>query len=109
MSKNAKLFKVGDSFTIDESGEAIPVENGGFRMLPGPKGTCEWCHVKHEPAQPHNQQSLSYQMKFHAINGRYPTWTDAMKHCDPDTQAQWRKGLIAIMKENNLEIPKDLL
>lgn len=107
--KNSKLFKVGDSFAVDaETGEAVPVEGGGMRMLPGPPGTCEWCHVEHDAGQPHNQQSLPYQMKFHAVNGRWPTWTDAMAHCDPETQRAWRTHLRTVMAENGLDVPPDL-
>lgn len=105
---NSKLCKVSDSFTVDETGEMIPVEDGGFRMLPGAPGTCEWCYIKHDPDQPHNQQSLPYQMKFKAIKGRYPTWSDAMAHCTPEIQERWRVGIIKEMKAHGLEIPPDL-
>lgn len=108
-SKNSKLCKVGDSFTADATtGEAVPIEGGGMRMLPGRPGTCEWCCVEHDPEQPHNQQSLSYQMRFHAIKGRWPTWTDAMAHCLEDVRKEWREQLVEVMKANGLDIPPDL-
>jgi hypothetical protein len=77
-------------------------------MLPGPPETCEWCCVKHDPDQPHNQQSLPYRMRFHAINGRWPTWSDAMRHCTPEVQAQWREQLVEMMREQGMAIPEDL-
>ncbi len=108
-SKNSRLFKVGETYTVDaETGEAVPVEGGGFRMLPGPPGTCEWCCVAHEPDQPHNQQSLPYQMRFHQIHGRWPTWSDAMAHCSDKVKAHWRRELVAMMRENGMDIPEDL-
>ncbi len=106
---NSKLFTVGSTVKVDmETGEAVPVEGGGFKMLPGPPGTCEWCCVEHDPGQPHNQQSLPYQMKFHTIHGRWPSWSDAMKHCTPEVQAEWKARLRVTLKEHDMEIPDDL-
>ena len=39
-------------------------------LLPAPKGTCPECAVKHDPDQPHNQQSLFYQYHFYHEHGR---------------------------------------
>jgi hypothetical protein len=108
-TKNSKLFRVGSMQTVDiNTGEAVPFEGGGLLMLPGPPGTCEWCHVKHDPEHPHNQQSLPYRMKFHTINGRCPTWSDAMAHCSTDLQKLWRKKIREVMTENGIDIPEDL-
>lgn len=109
-SQNNPLCKVGDTLKVDmETGEAVPVEGGGFRMLPGPPGTCEWCCVEHDPDQPHNQQSLPYRIRFHAINGRWPTWTDAMAHCTAETRAFWRTHLVEVMRASGVDVPPDLL
>lgn len=108
-NRNSKTFRVGSLVTVDmQTGETVPVEGGGLRMLPGPPGTCVFCHVEHLPTQPHNQQSLAYQMKFHTLHGRWPTWTDAMAHCEPEVKAEWRSQLRAAMTEHGLEIPDDL-
>lgn len=107
--RNNKLFRVGNVESVDvETGEAVPVEGGGMFMLPGPPGSCAWCHVVHDPAAPHNRDSLSYQIKFHTLHKRWPTWTDAMKHCTPEVQEMVRKVLIKTMKAHGLEIPEDL-
>lgn len=107
--KNNPLFKVGDVVSVDiETGEETPLEGEGMRMLPGPPGTCAWCHVAHDPTQPHDKQSLPYQVKFYTIHGRYPTWSDAMVHCDDETRALWREHLVALMNEHGMEIPEDL-
>jgi hypothetical protein len=45
------------------------------------------------PTQPHNQQSLAYQYDFYGKNGRWPTWADAMAHCDESVKAQWTAAL----------------
>lgn len=109
-AKNSKLFAVGSAEAVDaETGESVPIEGGGFRMLPGPPGTCEWCHVRHDPADPHNRDSLSYQTKFHVLYGRSPTWTDAMAHCRPDVRRAWRAGLREKMREHGISVPADLL
>lgn len=107
--RNSRLFTVGTLTAVDiETGEETPVEGGGLRMLPGPPGTCEWCHVKHDAGQPHNQQSLPYQMKFQTLHGRPPTWSDAMAHCSDEVRRLWRAGLVRLMKRNGLPIPEDL-
>lgn len=108
--KNSYLFTVGQAVSVDmETGEETPIEGGGLKMLPGPPGSCEWCHVKHPADQPHDWQSMPYQMKFKTLKGRWPTWSDAMAHCSPEVQAVWRKGLVESMKEHDLPIPEDLL
>ena len=109
MSKNNPLCRVGTVESVDmETGESVPIEGGGLMMLPPAPGCCQWCAVKHEPHMPHNQQSLYWQMKFQAINGRAPTWTDAMAHCSDEMKAHWRKGLVEQMRKHGLEIPEDL-
>ena len=62
-------------------------------MLPGPPGSCRFCMVVHAPTEPHNQQSLPYQMRFKAIHGRDPTWADAIAHCPPVTRGLWKDEL----------------
>lgn len=106
---NSKLFRCGTAERVNlDTGEVTPIEGGGLMMLPGSPGTCEWCHVKHDPAQPHNQQSLPYQIKFKTIHGRAPTWSDAMSHCAPEVQEFWREALREQMTENGMPIPEDL-
>jgi len=61
----------------------------GFHLLPARPGTCPDCAVAHDPGQPHNQQSLYYQYHFYADNDRWPTWRDAMSHCEEDVKKKW--------------------
>ena len=47
----------------------------GFTLIGRtPKGTCPVCAVRHNPDQPHNRDSLTYQYKFYDQYGRWPTW-----------------------------------
>jgi len=65
-----------------------------------PEGTCPECATKHEPEQPHNQQSLTYQYKFYDKHGRWPAWADAMEHCPEEIKSFWVEEL----KERGIEV-----
>lgn len=64
-----------------------------FYMMPTAPGTCPECGVKHDPMQPHNKDSLAYQYSFYAKAGRWPTWADAMAHCDQSIKDYWKQAL----------------
>jgi hypothetical protein len=49
--------------------------------------------VDHDPAQPHNAQSLYYQYSFYAAHNHWPTWVDALAHCSDDVRAFWEREL----------------
>ena len=73
----------------------------GFIMLgKTPPGACPACAVKHDPSQPHNLQSLTYQYKFYDEHGRWPTWSDAMAHCSDEIKDFWVKAL----RERGVEV-----
>lgn len=72
---------------------------GGFKLLPAAPRNCPECNSVHDPDQPHNQQSLFYQYKFYNDNGRWPTWTDAMAHCDDETKKLWVEVLDEVLKK----------
>ena len=67
-----------------------------FQMLPAKPGVCPECAVHHSEGDPHNQKSLCYQYHYYSIHGRWPTWTDAMAHCDDETKAKWSRTLLKI-------------
>ena len=69
----------------------IPFES--MRMLPPKPGVCPECAVGHRPDQPHNPESLYYQMRFRQKHGRFPTWADAMAHCDAHVKKMWIDAL----------------
>ena len=62
-------------------------------LLPPAPGKCVVCAVAHSPEEPHNRQSLYYQLRFFQEHGRIPTWDDAMSHCAPAILAAWHDEL----------------
>lgn len=69
-------------------------ERHGIMMLgKTPEGTCPMCAVAHDPALPHNRDSLAYQYKFYDENERWPTWSDAMAHCSEEVKEFWIEEL----------------
>lgn len=64
-----------------------------WSIMPPPKDCCQICAVKHEPTEPHNAQSLFYQMAFNGIVHRSPTWADAMAHCEEPVRKAWETEL----------------
>lgn len=73
---------------------------GCMGMLPAAPGTCPECAVKHDPEQPHNQQSLFYQYHFFNEHGKWPTWKDAMEHCPEDIKKLW----VDALKEQGVDV-----
>lgn len=65
-------------------------------MLPPAGDTCPICAAMHGAADPHDAQSLYYQLRFHAVRGRWPTWADAIAHCDEELQDAWRTELTRV-------------
>jgi hypothetical protein len=68
-------------------------ERMSWNILPPPADRCQVCAVKHVPEAPHNATSLYYQMTFHGMMGRWPTWADAVAHCTVETQREWELEL----------------
>lgn len=62
-------------------------------ILPPKAGVCPECAVAHRPEQPHNPESLYYQMRFRQRHGRFPTWWDAMAHCEKHIRKVWIDAL----------------
>lgn len=73
-------------------------------LAPPLAGTCPECAVNHDPAMPHNAQSLYYQYKFRQKHGRFPTWSDAMAHCAEDV----RKLFIEALAKNGVVVEDKL-
>jgi len=68
-------------------------KTGDLFLLPCAPGVCQDCAVDHDPTEPHNATSLYYQYKFYGAYGRWPTWVDAMAHCDAKTRTAWTAEL----------------
>lgn len=65
----------------------------GLRLLSCAKDKCQECAGDHDPAEPHNAESLYYQYKFYAQNQRFPGWKDAMSHCAAGVKKIWTEEL----------------
>ena len=78
----------------------LKARHGMMMLGKTPEGTCPECAVAHDPALPHNQQSMAYQYHFYDQHGRWPTWADAMAHCSEEMKEQWKAGL----KERGIEV-----
>ena len=70
-----------------------PSKKAGLMLLPAKPGTCPECATEHEPHLPHNHDSLYYQYHFYFQHERWPTWHDAMAHCDPQMKSFWIEAL----------------
>lgn len=70
-----------------------------FKLLPCKPGVCQECATDHDPAMPHNQQSLYYQYRFYGQHGRWPTWDDALAHCTPELQTLWKEALAKVLAD----------
>jgi hypothetical protein len=105
-----KPKKVGRIQVVDaETGKVVEEWGNALTVLPPRGDVCVECAVDHAWDQPHNQQSLYYQVQFHSKTGRWPSWTDAMEHCPGPVRAAWRKQLRQTMSEKGLPIPPDLV
>jgi hypothetical protein len=101
--------KIGTMQTVDvATGKVVAEKKNAMMILPPAGDVCQVCATDHKWDEPHNQQSLYYQMRFHSEHGRYPTWTDAMAHCTPEVQAAWKRQLVDLMIEKGLDVPPDL-
>lgn len=76
-----------------ETGADIRHERMSWKVQPPPLDHCQICAVKHDPRDPHNAQSLYYQVTFNGIVGRAPTWADAVAHCSDAVKEVWEREL----------------
>jgi hypothetical protein len=74
-------------------------------LMPPAKGKCQECAVDHDPALPHDQQSLYYQYSFFGKHGRWPTWEDAMAHCTDEVKKLWTEAMAETCEERGLPNP----
>lgn len=93
---------------MDQSPRDGGMSSDYITLLPPKPGTCPTCAAYHKPDQPHNRDSLYYQMKFRRKYGRYPTWADAMAHCEKYIQKIWidnlaERGVIVELPEETAD------
>lgn len=75
-----------------------------IKVIPPKPGSCKICATMHNPGEPHDRDSLYYQNQFYKKHKRFPTWNDAMEHCDEAVREEYIKKLakrriIVIRKE----------
>lgn len=105
-----KPLKIGMVTTVDaETGEVVETRRNAGMLLPPAADKCQVCATAHAWDQPHNQQSMYYQMAFYATHSQWPTWSDAMAHCTTEVQARWRQALIEKFRSFGLKVPEDLM
>lgn len=95
--KPAREIPVDMTVVDMTTGKETP-QRSSFKMLPPAADRCQICAERHPPESAHNAQSLYYQMAFHGIAGRYPTWADAVAHCDDKMKAAWKAKLTELGK-----------
>lgn len=61
-----------------------------MQLLPCAKNVCPACAVDHPIDTAHNAESIYYQYLFFGRHGRWPTWADAIAHCDERIREMWR-------------------
>lgn len=66
-----------------------------IKVLPPLPGACRLCAARHSADQPHERDSLYYQVRFYQKFRRFPTWEDAMNHCSEEVKAAFRRQLTA--------------
>lgn len=64
-----------------------------WQLLPPAKDNCPVCAFAHAAEQPHNAATMYYQTRFQGLHGRWPTWADAIAHCDERIRVLWWAAL----------------
>lgn len=72
----------------------VGMKIGKWTLLKPSPEVCQKCAVDHLPEEPHNKDSLYYQMWFQNRYGRGATWADAIAHCNDELRAAWKAELI---------------
>ena len=106
-ARNPPLISIGGTMkVVDMTTGRVEEKPSGMMMMPAAPGTCAECAVAHAPEEPHNKDSLFFQMKFHAAHGRWPVWADALAHCAEPVRAAWECELRARGHWKEAEEPK---
>lgn len=94
MSEPRPLIPLGGTMrVVDMKTGRVEEKPSGMMMLPAAPGKCPECAGEHLPSDPHNAQSLFYQMRFHSEHGRWPCWADALAHCTEPVRVAWEAEL----------------
>ena len=74
----------------------LKAQLSGWKIQP-PKNpnACMLCGVVHVKGMPHNKDSVQYQYNFAKEHGRWPTWSDASKHCTEEVRTMVKNLVIS--------------
>jgi hypothetical protein len=80
-----------------KDGASPPVDSGEASTdvalkQPPREGLCLVCAIRHDYDSPHSISAF-YRHRFYARHSRQPTWSDAVAHCDKETQELWKTAL----------------
>jgi hypothetical protein len=79
-------------------------------VAPAP-GACEVCAVAHDPAEPHNPESLYWSAKRQIEGKPAPTWADALAHVEDPLRQAWVDALaergVTVEGEAYIEVPAE--
>lgn len=62
-------------------------------LMPPAADACPTCAREHDPAEPHDAQSLYWAMARKMAGKPEPTWREAMAHCEPQVITDWTEKL----------------
>ena len=79
MTKGAESGVIADNFGKNE-----------VRILPLSRWKCPICADRHTEKEPHNRNSLYFQMRFFQDHRCSPTWGDCLSGLSPLMKAYWR-------------------
>lgn len=83
----------------------------GMTLLSPRPELCQCCATDHPEEAPHNQNSVHWHYWFYGQKGRWPTWHDAMAHCDDTTKERWTRVLskygVIVMPPTEPDVPGD--
>lgn len=87
-------FEIPTEIVDTQTGAVVEHRTATMHVMPPDDPlACQTCGRRHDPGQPHDATHLHYQYSFYAEHGRWPTWKDALAHCDEHTRAAWEDEL----------------
>ncbi len=79
---------------VDPDGRVVEERTVPMHIMPPEDPlACRSCGRQHPPELPHDATRMHYQYTFYGEHGRWPTWKDAIAHCDPPIRDAWEAEL----------------
>lgn len=87
----ARLVNVGTLWARIRGMEGLSMDK--LTLLKPHPDVCQLCAADHKPDEPHNPESLYWQVANRSEGKPPPTWEEAMAHCSTMTQDMWKEAL----------------